>query len=272
MTATTNAPMKKYVTNFTIHLGTATVSGSLFPIRAKSTAARPKLVSPHGNPVSQRYLDVVTEEIFQPAECVRGVEKDDGSIALIETEDLALAKASQLPKDIMNVTVHDASEVESFLFPSDNNAYILYPTTADPINKNWGDFIVSAVAGSEGKLAFLATVNLRGHEGLFRLTTWRGHLVIQKQLYPADLNPHDQYAPELTKKMQSKAVQVAQAMVKPFDPATYRDSVAERVNELAEASEAGVARPKKTAKPAQPDFDLGSAMDDMLASMGIDND
>jgi hypothetical protein len=54
---------------------------------------------------------------------------------------------------------------------------------------------------------------------------------------------------------------------------TYRDNVAERVNQLAEDTTSGerpAAKPKAT--PAQPDFDLGSAMDDMLASLGVDND
>lgn len=256
-------PIKKYVSKFTIHLGNATATGCLLPIRATVSKPKFKMVSPDGNPVSQRYLDVVNGNLYEPSECHRGIEDDDGAVKLVDNDVLAETKKSALAKDVMNVTVHPLEDVETQLFPSDNNAYIFQPDAADPVNKGWADFITAAVGSS--KLAFLGTINLRGHEGLFRLSVWRGHLVVQKQLYPADLNPHEQAERTLTQALTKKAVTVAEAMVQPFDPDSYRSDVEARVDALAAEVLAGngpvAAKPAKTTTV---EFDLSSALDDML--------
>jgi non-homologous end joining protein Ku len=267
-----NFPLNKYVSKLDIHLGQVTVSGALYPIRKSkgkgSGYVKPQLVSPAGNPVKQYYKDEATGEFWLPGECNKGVVKDDDSVVVLDTELLQEAKASELPKNVMVLSVHDQAEVEGQLFPSDNNAYILYPDSDNPINAKWGEFITAAVSGSEGELAFLGMINLKNHEGLFRLTTWRGHLVVQKQLYPDELNPHEPLALDIPAKTADKAIAVAHKMKTVFEPGAYRDESQDRIALLAEETAAGKRPTAATkTKAATPDFDLDAALDDLLENI-----
>ncbi len=117
--------MKNYVSNFTIHLGPVSTTGKLIAVRlpkAKSTYSKPQLkyVSPNGNPVEQRYRDMSTGEIFEVAALSKAsIDTDTGAATVVDEELLKEANTSQLPKDVMNVTVHRIKEVEDSIFPAD---------------------------------------------------------------------------------------------------------------------------------------------------------
>jgi non-homologous end joining protein Ku len=265
--------MKSYVSSFTIHLGPVTTTGRLVAVRLpkpKSTYTKPQLkyVSPDGNPVEQRYRDVTTGEIYEVDALSKGTATESGSMIVVDEQALQDANVSLLPKDVMNVTVHDATEVEGSIFPADSNAYVFYPKEDDPTNKGWADFVTAALTEAGGKFAFLGNMNLRNSEGMFRLSIWRGHLIVQKQLYPGELNDHNVKNDRLSKNIRSKAVAAVASLVQPFDPDEYKNDVAERLSELVSETEAnGGVAPKKAgaaslAKVAQ--FDLDSALDEMF--------
>lgn len=264
--------MKSYVSNFVIHLGPVTTTGKLVAVRVsktKSSNSKPQLryVSPAGNPVEQRYRDVTTGDYYEVGDLSKAAVIED-KVTVVDADALAEANQSLLPKDVMNITVHKLEEVEEAIFPADSNAYVFYPNEDDPTNKGWADFITTALREAGDRFAFLANLNLRNNEGLFRLSLWRGNLIVQKQLYPNDLNDHKVRSERQPDHIVAKAIAAVNSLAEPFDPDTYSSDVANRIAQLVAETEAnGGVSPKpagaaSTAKVAT--FDLDSALDDMF--------
>lgn len=258
---TTTTAMKSYIKEFTLHLGVATTTGRLVALRLPTpSAGKFKYVSPTGEPVKQKYVDPAGHT-YDVKDLAKGVEDENGKIHVVDADTLAATKASTLPKDVMNITVHPVTEVEDQVFPSDNNAYVFYPNEDDPANKGYADFILTAVENSR-TLAFMGTVNLRNSEGLYRLTVWRGHLVIQRMLYPEQLQNHRPQQVKLPASTKKLALTVVEELSTPFHVETYRDEVNDRLVRLVEAVEAGQvpSAPAPAASVAAPVFDLEAAL------------
>lgn len=266
--------MKSYVSNFTIHLGPVTTTGKLVAVRlskTKSSNAKPQLryVSPDGNPVEQRYRDVTTGKFFEVGDLSKGAVNDAGTgMTVVDEEALAEANKSLLPKDVMKLTVHKVEEVEESIFPADSNAYVFYPNEDNPTNKGWADFITTALREAGDRFAFLANMNLRNSEGLYRLSIWRGNLIVQKQLYPSDLNDHHVRSERQPDHVVAKAIAAVNTLAEPFDPDTYKSDVAARIAQLVADTEAnGGVSPKPAgaaSTAAVAVFDLSDALDDMF--------
>jgi non-homologous end joining protein Ku len=167
---------------------------------------------------------------------------------------------TDLPVNVADLTVHETAEVDEFLFPSDQNAYVFYPDTNDPANVGWYQFLLSA-ARDCGK-TLLTTANVRNNEGLYRIVVWRGRIVLQRMLYPEALNDHDVQDVKLPKTLQQKVKTKIEAMVAEFDPEAYVDAVEVRKQELAKAAADGNIETAVVAKKTKvEDFDLAAALD-----------
>lgn len=251
------AGMKAYVDTFTIELGPASTKGTLVGVRGSGTSKPTfKYVSPSGDPVKQVYRDEAGN-VFDVGDLSKATVTDDKELKVVDEEALAAAKKSPLPKDVMTLTVHQAADVEDHMFPSASNAYVFYPDLTNPSNKGWYDFILTAV--QDRRIAFMATVNLRNYEGLYRLTSWRGHLVIQKMSYPEELNSHDTVEVKLSVADRKKALAMIDSLAVPFDIDTYRDATVARLQAVQDAALSGTILPKPVAEV--PVFDLSAAMD-----------
>lgn len=248
--------VKAWVNEFTIRLGPASVRGKLVPVRrSKSAEERSasdfRLVTPDGQPVEQRYISP-DGTLYRYAELSRGRDTEDG-IQVLSAEEVAAARESQLPKNIMEITVHDAKDVDTKLFPGQDNAYVFIPGRKDTkgwkrddtANEKWAEFLIAAAQDTSKSL--IALVNVRGNDGLYRLTVWRGQLLIQKQMFPGDLNDHPVEKPTLPTALRNKTGEVLDKLKVPFDPSSYRDLRLERFAALAgtEAERAAVTAPNR---------------------------
>lgn len=271
MSDKTKTELNTYVNKLTIHLGPVTAIGKLVGVpKSKTAEGKPEFhyVSPAGNRVVQRYLDEQTGEYFIQDELSTGFEREDGTMQALDSEALAEVKEAGLPVNVFNVTVHPAHEVNDQIFPSKNTPYVFYPDEEDPKNKGWADFIRTA-AETEG-YALLGKMRLgkkTAAEHLYRITVWRGHIVIQHQLFPSQLKPHEVVQNNVPASTRAKALGAVQQLCEPFNGDTYTDDVLTRLKEyVADAEASGVsAPPKQVSKPVE-EFDLDSALDDLFAA------
>lgn len=233
---TTKSGMKSYVSNMVIHIGPATISGRLVGVRKPADPeSKTKLVAPTGESVRQVY-QTPAGEIYQRADLESAKIDENDAAAILDAEALKAASTSALPKDIMNVTVCSLEDVENSTYASDNNAYVFYPSEGDPSNKIQADGLAYAIA--RGNMAFVAIMNLRNHEGLYRLSSWRGHIILQKLLYPEMLNPHETVVLDEST-TNKKIAMLLESLSVGFDPDDYRDQIARAKQAVADAAEAG---------------------------------
>lgn len=262
------AKPRAYVSNFTMHFGPATTTGRLLPIRLPDSAPKLHYCTPEGQPVKQCYIDADGKTYFTD-ELGRATMDEDGILHPVNTEAVEAAKTSDLPLNILNLTAHNADEIERFMFPSNNNAYIFEPVIKnssnkiidDPVNVQWHDFLNVLVRDSDAE--FVGMCNLRNFEGLFRLSHYQGYIVIQKMLYPENLNQYEPIRPELDATVREKALNVVRAMVQPFDPENYQNAVARRLTEAASEDFDPATLPERSNDAAT--IDMASALDSFLS-------
>lgn len=266
--------MRTYVSQLHIHLGPISVVGRLVAIQkseANSSSGKVKttMVTADGSPVEQMYRDPAGE-LHYPADLARAIEDDEGNLKVVDPDTLREMKASDLPSDVLTLAVHEPSEVSNFLFPSDHKSYLLEPQMRnhknkvidDPANDRWYDFLTTIVR--ESGLTFVGVCNLRNNgDGLYRLGIYQGHLLIQRMLYPEDLNQYEVVNPQISPVEKEKAMKLVRSMVKPFDVEEYRNVSAERLAESLRSDTGSVTL--DTSGPVRTEeFDLASALDELL--------
>lgn len=236
---TVKKKMKAYVNDFVLRLGPIATNGRLVSVTLpKSSKDKFKYATPDGKPVQQRYIDD-EGNIYEIADLVKSVD-NDGALVVVDQAGIEAAKESLLPPNVLNVTVHDSAVVDQQLFPSDHNAYVLEPDESDPANKKWHDFIVGVLSDKKCNKTLVGMCNLRNSEGLFRVTVWRGHLVIQRQKFPAEINDHEVVTEhDVTKAEVTKGLAMLDKLVQPFEAEAYRDTIRERQRALVEAAKKG---------------------------------
>lgn len=270
-TKTTVKPkMKSYVSTFVLRLGPISTTGRLVSVTLpKDTKNSFKLATPDGLPVEQRYIDP-NGKLYEPSQLVRSVTNDEGEVITVDQAGIEAAKESLLPPNVLTATVHDACTVDQQLFPSDHNAYVLEPDTTDPANTKWHDFIVGVLSNDKCEKTLIGMCNLRNSEALFRVSVWRGHLVIQRQKFPSEIHDHDLIEKhDVSKAEIQKGLAMLDKLAQPFDAEAYRNTIAERQQALIEASKKGdvkateaITAPVKV-KKAKDKVDVLSALEAM---------
>lgn len=255
--------MKAYVSSFVLRLGPISTAGRLVQIQVPKTKTSVSYhwATPEGKAVKQVYVDD-DGNAYTTKELVKSLDSDEG-IVVVDAEAIAESKKSDLAPNEIELTVHTAEEVERQLFPSDSNAYVFQPDTASPANKKWHDFIAASLDSSRS--ALVGMCNLKNYEGLYRVTLWRGQLVLQKQLFPAEINEHEVVKVPATSDEISRGLAVLEKLTQPFDAGEYRNTVFEKQKALADAavpSASGTTAIKVVAKQAK-DLDILAALDAM---------
>lgn len=238
--------MRKHVSNFTCRLGPIASTGYLVGVRmskAKDPEAAPKThyVTPDGKPVQQRYVDAEGNQ-YEQKQLSRGTIGEDKSVKVVDTEALAEAKKSELAPNVLDLTVHPA-EARDQMFPDEANGYVWVPNADEKKNVDFYDTILAVVRHSDKVL--LGLCNLKGHEGLYTLTEWRGYIVIQKVLYPASLNAHEVRQSALPGAARRAVLSIVDSMVQDYDPEVYRNQITARSAEVVEAAVEPGGTPKK---------------------------
>lgn len=262
--------MKAYVSKFTIRLGPISMVGRLIslPKPGQKKKKYPFVLStPNGEPVQQRYISESDPSVlYTTDELHRAIKKDDGTLVPVETETITEVKKSELAKDVINLTVHDADAVNDSLFPADTNAYVFEPDFSDPVNIQWHS-LITALLAEHPEFAYVGICNLRNSEGLFRIVLWRDRLVVQRLMYPDEINDHGALEKDLQGHVDdaavAKAVKMLTKLNTPFVADEYVDTTRENLLALtaavAESSDGAVATAKKESKGGG--FDMLAALD-----------
>lgn len=265
---------KKYANNVTLRLSAITTTGSLTSVQASAAAVakkqgkNTKVVSctPDGRAVKQVYIPKDktgdTVEVFQKHELEKATEDGEGNLVLVGKDNLDAAKQSPLPKNVLNLTVHEADELDGLNWHSnDHNAYVFQPHDEDEANVAWHNLLRELIARS-GKAFCTQAVIQNGGEGFYRLRLWRNNIVVERQAPPEQINE----IPEgneggIKDSTYDKALAAVQGMVEEFDPAKYADRAHAAVAALNEQATSGevtvVVEPEKAAEA----FDIDAALD-----------
>lgn len=269
--ATANPEMKTYASDFTISLGPLQWNGSLVGIRAKESKPEFHFVSPTGKAVEQRYIEEGTGALFRVGELNKIFVQGDEETTLTQDEVKSIGE-SQKPLNVLPLTIHDAAEVDQYLFPDKNQGYVFVPDIKVPELQRIFNALKMLLAS--GEKALVGICNLQNHEGLFRLDLFRGHLYVHKQCYPAEIKDHlvietqmveeatEDWGPHhLLRKDFDAVVRMVEKQTQPFDPATYKNAVAEKQFAL-------LANPHLIKVPQAPAPNVQADVDSFLAAFG----
>lgn len=236
---------KKHVTAFTLRLGPLTSVGALVGARkpvSKYDAGKYVNVTPTGVPVKQRYVDefgnVLDEKDIRKAKPVKTGTTDANEAiidyVIVDKEQIKEVKKNVLPKNVLSLQVHSRDDVDNKLFPSDSNGYVFIPDANDPVNVQMYDVIREGLATDK---AFVGMGNIRGFDTFARVYLWRGQIVVQKALYPEDVNDHEVTPlPDLPATTKDKVSKMLSKLEKPFNADEYRNVVKEQLEQLETAS------------------------------------
>lgn len=264
--------LKSYTNSFTIHIGPLSMRGRLVSVQSPVTRGKGngsyKTCSPNKQPVSQAWTDP-EGGVWKTGDLLRYMEGEDGEMIIVDQEAIKLAKASQLPKNLMVASVHKLTDMDELWPSSDKNSYVFEPDAADPRNVQLAEVFTRALAS--GKHGVISQINLQNHEGLFRLIVWRGRLVLQPQIYTDKINPHDQHDFRVDAKATQKVQDLLGRLETEFEASYYKDNTVDRII-AAEAASAGTADGKALAKKAkakvpEPQEDLLAVLDSALGEM-----
>lgn len=259
-----------YVSDFTIRLGNITTRGKLMSIRNSASDEDTKTVQI--TPDVQRVRRVwrgPDGTIYEDGTLGRATVDSEGNLTPVDKEAIAEAKRSALTLNVFEANVHKRSDIDSFLYPDKSQGYVFIPqikqgknVVDDPVNDHAHEILNAMVQNP--KIAMISRVNLQNNEGMFRLSMYRGHIALQKQLYPEEVHEFPILSIKLGKEDKAKAAKLAEAMVKDFDPEDYPNEITKRI---IEATAEGFDPAKLAAIKANdaPQTDLSSMLDAALA-------
>lgn len=186
-------------------------------------------------PISKLFGDTVNvEDLLTRDQCdiavkIKDNEKGEVNQTSLPKEAVQKLHESNLPKNIMNLTVHTRGDADSVMFPVKNGqSYVFYPSSEDPDNLQNYQLLVEVV--KRGELAFCSIVNLQNYEGLYRLDVWRERLVLVKQTFPESLVDHSfpgegEFGVGLPANVVVKAANAFKKMAEPINVETYKDRI-----------------------------------------------
>lgn len=262
MTLKVVTALRAYAGDLTLRLGPASTQGKLVGLRktiSKEEKAETalKLCTPDGKPVKQRYIEVDENEepvgdalyIFDSLGRAKVV---DGQYILASDEEIEAAKNHGMNNNILNLTVHSADECEGMIHPANTQTYAFWPgkkgkndwDRGDDRNEEFASLILDVV--SKRSFVFLSHTAISNSEGLYRVFGRDGLILVQKQMYPGELNTFDfGYAkvPQAAKRTFSTIIG---NMAEPFDPDKYVDQKANRLRAVGTGE--AIPAPKVAAK------------------------
>lgn len=169
---------------FTISLGPLNLIGRLIPVLATGSQdyADFCVVCPEcPEPVRPRqgYTCENGHGPYPLADLDRARDTDDGLVRVTK-EEYEAARHSDLPLNHCRVSVHPAEQVDTLTRPS-GQGYVFIPD----VDSREHDLVLALSMADQ---ALVAAVNVRHFEGLYRLQSWNGNLVLQRLLWPKELN------------------------------------------------------------------------------------
>ena len=265
------ARMRSYVSNFHIYMGDMVTAGRLVPVEAAEPKGRGAgsyhYCTPTGDTVKQVYRDH-EGTIYETSELAFYMEDEDGERHIVDKAAVDEARKSELEANSMHLTIHDLREMDGQVWPNGTKkSFVFVPDSSKESNVVIERALIRAV--SLNKFGFLAVVNLRNHEGVFRLVEWRGHLVVQPQVYTDALKPHEPHEPfRLAKEATEKIETLCDMLSTPFDASDYINDTKRRVK-AAEAIALGRAEGAKIVERTSKTVDLMSILDSAISGKRV---
>jgi non-homologous end joining protein Ku len=272
MTATMK--FRQYVASpkFNIRFGPWTATGGL---SALQTSAKERgevemhMCTVDGSGVTRQYVGPDGKPVEEEA-LVRyyiGEDKEKVVVGKQALEDMKESKAETLPMNEMVLTVHPLHQCAGQMYPDGSkNSWVFIPKEDSPESIGIHDNLLLM---SE-RFAILSHVNINHHEGLFRVIAWRGHLVLQPQLFVDRVRNWPVLdMPEVEDEIFNKLEGYFDALSKDYDEEAYLDTSAARVRNVLAAA-AGDQDAQKLlaqieAKPEVPAVDLLELLDRAIA-------
>ena len=216
-----------------IRVGPLHTSGSLYSMLSPVQDGKYKLCTPDGKPVHQVYQDD-DGNTFESKDELERAKVVDGEYELVNKELLEDARVSPMDKNLVVCSIHKLEDVEDISWPTKKSSYVFYPTESNVVNVKTAKLIVPIVKN----YAVMTQANINGHEGLYRLDTYKNRLVLVPQVYSDHFNPHEEDPEVLEPETIQGALELAEKLVEPPDAEEYRDQHLNRLR-LAEAAALG---------------------------------
>ena len=225
------AAVSKYVSDFEISLLVLNCSGSLVGVKRSGLVKETgfKTVCPEceqPTPMKQQYR-CENGHVCLPGAVRKAKEISKGELQFVRAEEIKAAKESELPLNVLDLTVHSASDVDHFTYPSDS-AYVFYPKAPNQAYAVLLDLV------SDPSLAFVGFCNLRNSEKLLRLHRWEDNLVVQTLWTPDELNERDSNDLDdvAADPKFKKILDFVRSDVEDFEPESYKNRRRERLMEV----------------------------------------
>lgn len=175
---------------------------------------------------------------------LKGKEDDEGNITPVgDADEVKEAKASELPKKLLELVPVPADDAEQHLMAADGAMYVFIPNTPDPFYSSLVREMDDAgrLHTDSGDVMLVGSMRLRDNELLVTLQRWNSHLVIKELLRPEQIKEFP--APihvDVDKKGKALFKTVLQAATEEFDPENFKDVNRERLAQWVAARREGV--------------------------------
>lgn len=252
---------RAYVGQFTLSLGLIQVTGKLLPVvipnRTRVNQFR-RVLPDRDTPVlvKQVYIaaDETTDEherVYEPAELLSAKELDDGTLKFVDGDEVDEARTSDMPLNLAEVKVFRASDVDGRIWTDPKGgAFVFTPQSS---NDHYAA-LVEAIGS--GEHVFLGVANIRNSESFFRLRAWAGNLVVEKILWPDEVNEFDEVEVTSSSRLAGAITEMVRGMEDEFDPEQFTSSTKQALTELAERLSDGDDSPRPERPEREEQVDL----------------
>lgn len=231
--------MRKAQSGVSISLGPLmSMQGDLYSIKRSGSDKEEsfKLACPHSTPTTPHGVHQVYKcdehgEIGSSGECGKMREVTKGSYVLVDADEIAAAKASELEKGVLVLVPHRIEEVEPYTYPL-GQSYAFIPSAKNQLHA----VLLAILTDPDAEYAFLGEMAMsRGGTKLVRLRAWNGNIVITELLRPEDVNGITTDTATVEDKHVQMALKFIDTLAEPFDPSNYASKTRERIAALVAA-------------------------------------
>ncbi len=259
------------VSDVSFSLGLLSLRADLVPARLPNTGTATSFSylcpdCPEPTKPEQKYLCEHGHGPYVAGEIDRRGKKIGDQLIEVTQEEIAAAKDIGVPDKLFEVLVFPAADVEAATVP-DSGVYRIRPVkTADPSMFKMYQLFLEAASNKE--VALIGEFALKGIPKMGRLSVFDGQLVVSTLVRPSDVADRD-IVPvvEPTEKERAMFAKLIASVTEEFDPATFNNTLRERINALLEAKAADpgavISTVAAAARPSS-DGDLASLLEAML--------
>ena len=253
-----------------------------------------KLCTEEGERVVQCYRKAADEreeipvaELWSRRDLNHGVEVEgEERLKVIGEEELKEARTSKFHKNFIELTVHPIEDMGQ-LFPDNSRSAIMFEAgqyfkpsgekrerwfgqetdIGSRYNPNY-EILRTLLATNEVGLVAQASIRTDTSEGLYRAVLWRGHLVLQPQLFANRIYEFDALDLDVEEDAIPKVQKLAEVWSTPLDMDSYVNTREQQVL-AAQAALLGSDTAAKLLKeaPVEERRDVMGALDDILATV-----